>query len=161
MLSSSARAYTDPDDYAASAQATTVMLTLAARGDFHAHRISIKLHHLWLQSFSERLPRVAHWANHPGRAVISFRTQPGPRLLSAGSEMGPSSLIRRREAQDYFQRSDGAISFGSMSLPIPEMITAGAAIIGCDLTPPRNDPSVSPTPSQWQSCCVCMLPLQI
>jgi AraC-like DNA-binding protein len=146
MPSGSAHAYTDPDDYAASVQAATMTLTLAARGDFHAQRISIKLHHLWLQSFSETLPRVAHWANHPGRAIISFRTQPGPRLLSAGLEMGPSSLIRRREAQDYFQRSEGAISFGSMSLPIPEMVAAGAAIIGCDLTPPRDDLGVSPAP---------------
>ena len=146
MLSSSAHAYTDPDDYAVSAQATTVMLTLAARDNFHAHRIGITCAHLWLQSFS-RLPRVAHWANHPGRAIISFRTQPGPRLLSAGSEMRPSNLIRRRELRKtIFRDRTGRFPSVQCLSPIPEMITAGAAIIGCDLTPPRDDLSVSPHP---------------
>ena len=107
MLSSSARAYTDPDDYAASAQATTVMLTLAARGDFHAHRISIKLHHLWLQSFSERLPRVAHWANHPGRAVISFRTNLGQGCSRPVQKWGHPVLFDGEKLKTIFSDRTG------------------------------------------------------
>ena len=41
MPSGSAQVYNNPEDYAASVQATMGKLTLTARGDFHAHRIGV------------------------------------------------------------------------------------------------------------------------
>jgi len=147
MPSSAVDTFTDPDDYAAAIRATRAELTVTGRGDFNAKRIRIDLHRLWMQRLSDNLPRIGHWANVAGRAIISFRTQPGPNLLASGLEMHPSSIIRRSQAQSYFQQSSGSACFGSMSLPVAEMISVGAAIAGCDLTPPHDALIVTPSPS--------------
>jgi AraC-like DNA-binding protein len=146
MPSSAVRCFTDPDDYAASIQATTAELTITGLGRFAAHLIGIRLHHLWMQRFSENLPRIGHYANVPGRAIIVFRTKPGPNLLTAGLEMQISNMIRHTHAGDYFRQSDGLAGFGSMSLPVEEMAIAGAAMVGCDLMPPKNVLTITPSP---------------
>ena len=59
MPSSAVRTFTDPDDYAASIRATKAELTVTGRGRFAAKLIRIDLHRLWMQRFSDNLPRVA------------------------------------------------------------------------------------------------------
>jgi AraC-like DNA-binding protein len=147
MLSSAVYSFTDPDEYAATARATRVELTISKRGPFNAKLIRIDLHRLWMQRYTDNLPRIGYWANVPGRAIISFRIEPGPSLRSSGVEMAASKIFRRSEAQEYFQQSSGSACFGSMSLPVEEMVSAGAAIAGCDLTPPKDTLVVTPAPS--------------
>ena len=74
MPSSAVRTFTDPDDYAAAIRATRAELTVTGRGHFTAKLTRIDLHRLWMQRFSDNLPRVAHSAAMTGRAIISFRT---------------------------------------------------------------------------------------
>jgi AraC-like DNA-binding protein len=57
-----------------------------------------------------------------------------------------TNLIRRRDADMYFQQSNGLASFGSMSLPVADIASLGAAIVGSDLTPPKNSLTVIPDP---------------
>ena len=59
--------------------------------------------------------------------------------------MQMTNIIRHSEGRDYFRRS-GSACFGAMSLPVEEMATAGEAIVGCDLTPPKDALSVTPSP---------------
>jgi AraC-like DNA-binding protein len=61
--------------------------------------------------------------------------------------MSESNLIRRIVAQEYFQQSAGRARFGSISLPVDVMAAVGAAIVGCDLTPPINTVLVEPQPA--------------
>ena len=82
-----------------------------------------------------------------GRAFISFRTEPGPSLLSGGAEMRPTDIVRHSEGQSYFQRSSGSASSAAMSLPVEDMAAVGEAIAGCDLTPPRDCGDHHPPPS--------------
>jgi hypothetical protein len=82
-----------------------------------------------------------------GRAVIAFRTQHGPSLLSSGVEMLPTNIVRYREGQSYYRLSSGFACYGAMSLPVAELVSVGAAIAGCDLTPPRDALIVNPSPS--------------
>jgi hypothetical protein len=107
----------------------------------------VDLHRLWMQRFSDKLPRIAHSALVTGRAIITFRTRPGPSLLWAGREMQPPNIVRHNEGQQAFQQSSGSACFGAMSLPIEEMASVGAAVAGCDLTPPRDMLIVTPSPS--------------
>jgi len=144
MPSSAVYTFTDPDHYAAMARATSVELTISKCGSFAAKLVRIDLHRLWMQRFCDNLPRIGHWANVAGRAIISFRTEPGPSLLSSGVEMAPSEIFRRSEAQEYFQQSSGSASFGSMSLPVEVMVSVGATIAGCDLMPPKDARVVIP-----------------
>ena len=56
-------------------------------------------------------------------------------------------IIRHSEGQSAFQRSAGPVSFGSMSLPIEMMVSAGATIRGCNLAPPPDMLAVTPSPA--------------
>jgi hypothetical protein len=100
-----------------------------------------------MQRFSENLPRIIHSALVRGRAIIVFRTEPGPSLLWGGAEMHPSVIIQSSEGENAFQQSSGSARFGAMSLPVEEMVAVGAAVAGCDLTPPRDTLTVIPPPA--------------
>jgi hypothetical protein len=94
MPSSAVHSFTDPDDYAAAIRATNAEINVTGRGRFTGKIIRIDLHRLWMQRFSDNLPRVGHSANMAGRAIFSFRTEPGPNLLAGGMEMQPTSIVR-------------------------------------------------------------------
>jgi AraC-like DNA-binding protein len=144
MPSSAVRSFTDPDDYAASIRATRAELTVIGRGRFTARLTRIDLHRLWMQRFFDNLPRVGHSAAQTGRAIISFRTEPGPSLLWSGVEMRPTNIIRHSEGRNAFQRSSGSACWGAMSLTVEDMASVGAAMAGCDLAPPIDALTVTP-----------------
>ena len=147
MPSSIVRTFADPDDYAATIRAATVKLTVTGRGDFNAKLTRVDLHCLWMQRFSDNLPRIVDAANIiSGRSYISFRIQSGPTLLQGGVEMHPSSIVRYGAAHDYYQLSSGLACFGTMSLPVEDIASVGEAIAGLDLTPPGDQVLITPSP---------------
>jgi AraC-like DNA-binding protein len=147
MPSSAVHTFTDPDHYASTIRATRAEVTVMGRGHFNAKLIRIDLHRLWMQRFSDNLPRVGHSDPRTGRAIISFRTEPGPSLLWSGVEMQTANIIRHSEGKNSFQRTYGSASWGAMSLPVEEMASIGAAMAGCDLTPPSDLLMLTPPPS--------------
>jgi len=146
MPSSMVRTFSDPDDYAAAIHGARIDLTITGRGQFAAKLIRIDLHRLWMQRFSDNLPGISHWTIIRGRAVISFRTRPGPSLLWGGVETLPNVVLRHSEGECTFQRSSGSLSRAAMSLPVEDMVSAGSAAAGLDLTPPRAPLIVIPPP---------------
>ncbi len=140
MPSSSVRRFSDPDDYGASIRWTVAEITLTARGRFSAQLTRIDLHQLWMQRFSESLPRVAHATLPAGRTVVSFRTRPGPSLRRGGVETTPTTIMLGSEL-DYYQQSSGPVHFGSMSLPTEEMVgeVNGAASRSAVFISPRPE----------------------
>jgi AraC-like DNA-binding protein len=147
MPSSAVRTFTDSDDYATAIRATRAELTVTGRGRFSAKLVRIDLHRLWMQRFSDNLPRIAHSDSRTGRAIISFRTEPGPGLLWSGVEMRPTNITRHSEGKSSFQHSSGSACWGAMSLPVEDMVSVGAAMAGCDLTPPKDALTVTPAPA--------------
>jgi AraC-like DNA-binding protein len=147
MPSSAIHTFTDPDDYAAAIRATNAEINVTGRGRFTGKIIRIDLHRLWMQRFSDNLPRVGHSAQIPGRAIVTFRTEPGPRLLAGGLEMQPTSLVRHSEGQSYHRHSSGLASHGSMSLPVEELAALGEAMAEVDLTPPPDAMLITPPPA--------------
>jgi AraC-like DNA-binding protein len=147
MLSSAVRTFDDPDDFAASFPGTDVEMTLLGRGDFEAKIIHIDLGCLQVRWLSDNLPRVAHVADVAEQAFISFRIEPGPRLIRDGAEMLTSNIIWRRSSGSYFHKSDGLASWGTISLPLEDMASIGAALVGCDLRPPQDALTVIPPPA--------------
>ena len=146
MPSSAVRTFSDPEEYAASTRATRAELTVTGRGRFTAKLIRIDLHRLWMQRHSEDLARIKHSANVAGRAIISFCAQPGPSLLWSGVELHPSTIVQHSENQSHYQRSSGFTHYGSMSLPLADIVAVGAAMAGCDLTPPKDSLILTPPP---------------
>jgi len=84
MPASTVRSFSDSDEYAAAIRAANVELTLTGRGLFAAKLVRIDLHQLWMQRAFDNLPRISHPTNIAGRAIVSFRTRPGPSLLTEG-----------------------------------------------------------------------------
>ena len=147
MPSSAVRTFSDADDYGAWIRGANAELTVTEPGRFAGKITRIDFRRLWMQRLFDNLPRVAHAAHMPRRAYITFRTEPGPSLLVDGVELLPNTIVRHSDGQHYHQRSSGCASFGAMSLPIGEMAYVGAAVAGCDLTPPRNAMLIIPPPS--------------
>jgi len=146
MPSSAVRTFTDPDDYAAAHRGAKSELTVIGRGHFTGKLTRIGLHRLGMQRSFDNLPRTAHVVNWNGLALISFRTDTGPSLLSSGVEMQPTNILRHGEDQVYYQRSSGSASFGGMTLAVEDMAAVGEAMAGIDLTPPRDTMLVTPHP---------------
>ena len=94
MPASAVWRFTDPDELTAHVRGTTMELAITGRGLFAAKTIRVDLHRLWIQRLSESLPRVAHFSNVPGRAIISFRTQTGPDILRDGKTELSTGLVR-------------------------------------------------------------------
>ncbi len=76
-------------------------MTVTGRGQFTAKLTRIDLHRLWMQRFSDNLPRVGHSAAVTGRAIISFRTHAGPSLLWGGTEMRPTNITRHSAGRKH------------------------------------------------------------
>jgi AraC-like DNA-binding protein len=146
MPTSAVRTFSDPDDYAASIRNARVEMTITGRGQLVAKIIRIDLHRLWMQRFSDNLPRVAH-SGEMGRASLIFRTKPGPSLLWGGVEMLPTKITRLGLGDSTFQRSAGAAHWGALSLPVEDIAAIGAVTGGTDLTPPRDVMFVTPAPA--------------
>ena len=147
MPSSAVHTFTDPGDYAAAIRATTIDLTVMGRGHFIGKRTRIDLHRLWMQRLSENMARTLHSAFVTGRAIVTFRTHPGPRLVWGGAELRPGNIIRHNEGENAFQHSSGPAHWSAMSLPVGDMVSVGAEIAGLDLTPPKDPLILAPAPS--------------
>ena len=139
--------FSDPDDYAATIRGCTAELTVTGRGQFKAKLARIDLHNLWMQRFSDYLPRIFDISGiAAGRAYITFRTNLGPSLVVDGVEIPPTAILRHGRAREYYQRSSGPADFGTMSLPLEEMAAVGEAMAAADLAPPRDPILVNPSP---------------
>ena len=146
MPSSFVRTFTDPDEYAAAIRQGTHRIAVTQRGLFTATLIRIDLHRLWMQHFSEELPRASHIDGWGGRVIIVFRTQPGSSVTRNGIELGLTNISRLRPGQSYYQRTSGPTAYGSMSLPLDKMASIAGTIAGHDLIPPYDDGTIIPPP---------------
>ena len=111
MPTSSVWSFTDPGEFTARVRATSMELAITRSGRFEAKVIRIDLNRMWLQRFSDSLPRVAHFNHGPGRAIISFRTHAGPDILWDG-KVEPAGLARHPECYSFFHRSSGPDALG-------------------------------------------------
>jgi AraC-like DNA-binding protein len=147
MPSSAVLSFSEPDDYAASILAARTEITVTEGGQFTAGLVDIDLDRLRLQRGAETLARVTHAVHPRGQAVISFMTKAGPPMLWEGVEMQPDCIMWHSEGQAAFQRSGGPVCWGTMSLPTEMMASAGAALAGRALTPPRQMRTIHPSAS--------------
>src|SRR5438874_2649126 len=133
MPQSSVTSFTDPDEYAAEFRGAGCQLTVTGRGRFNAERTLIDLHDLWVQRVSENLPRIRYMVPSTGRVFVAFRTQPGPSVTWRRLEIETTSLIVPDPAMEYYTRSSGPASLGSMSLPSEQLAAIVPIFSGRDL----------------------------
>ena len=150
MPGSAVLRFSDPDKYGAFVRGTKAEITITKPGPFEAKLVRIDLHRLWMQRYTETLPRVAHFDHIPGRAFFLFETDAQPAMWVDGAETPPGSVMRHPDRYSAFQRSLGPSQFASMSLPIGDVQALGATMGDGDFTPPREPMHCIAAPAAMQ-----------
>ena len=130
MPSSWVRDFSDPEKYQSAFIGASVEILPTRGGPFTARATRTELNRLWVAGTQESAARIKHSAQSPARAFFTFLTQPGPELVTDGIAMPLSGLLRHSRAHAYHERSAGPTCWGVVSLPIDDMVSAGAAIAG-------------------------------
>ena len=147
MPSSSVRAFTDPDEYAASMREANVALTVMQVGTFKAKLCRIDLHRLRIKRFSADLGWTSHIDYWGGQTTFTFQTQPGPNMMRHGRECAYDSVTRLNSAHGYYLHSPTAASYGTVSLPFDEISALASATNGRDPVSPEDYVILTPLPS--------------
>lgn len=122
MLSSAAHAYNDPDHYAASAHATTLTMTLTARGHFNAHLTKMKLHHLWLQRFSELYQGLRTGLTSPGEPSFRFVLNLDQRCSRLVQKWGRLILFGGEKLRIIFSNRTGRFPLAQYRSQLPKWL---------------------------------------
>jgi AraC-like DNA-binding protein len=147
MPSSAARSFTDPDDYASAIPKATYEITIMQRGQFAAELVHIELHSLLLRHFAEHLPRTAQIETWSGQTSIGFLTRPGAGIITSGTPVSSTEVIARTpHNQSHYLVLPGPASYGTISLPSDKIAAISTAMVGQDLTAPREFVHVRPAP---------------
>ncbi len=146
MSSISVTTYSDPEQYESAYIGAKAEILPLRPGPFSARTTRIVFNKLWLAAADELAACVKHITQRPKRAFVTFVTRPGADVTADGVAMPPTGIIRHSVAHSYHEHSEGPMSRGAVSLPVEDMIGAGAAMIGRDLTPPRDTLRVTPPP---------------
>jgi len=144
-VQTSVRAYAYPEEFEAAHTATKVELTPTERVPFSAHAVRLRFADLWLQQVHEHAPRIRHVELTPSRSVIKFLSVPGEELVIQGSALPYGAIFRHSQGHSFFERSSGELNWCSISLPTDQLSSAGVAISGRDLRPPRDASIVMPS----------------
>jgi AraC-like DNA-binding protein len=146
MPSSSVRTFADPDEYAAAMRQADVKLTPVERGSFSARLLRIDLHRLWMQRFSASLGWTSHIDYEGGPVTFTFQTQPGPTMTRNGRECAFTSITQLSAGQRYYLHSQEAASYGTLSLPVDDVVSLGGAVDGRDLAQQADFLIFTPSP---------------
>src|SRR5271165_5795574 len=144
MPSSVVGSFSDPDAFAASIHRVNARVMVAGRGRFEASLERIDLRLLWMQRFSECLPRILRVDVQPRRVYLLFRTQPGPEMSWGGVETTYAELAQFLGGSSQLFRTTGPSRWATMSLPLEDAQSALAAIAGRDLIPALRSAGVAP-----------------
>jgi AraC-like DNA-binding protein len=104
------------------------------------------MNELWMQRFSEDLPRVHKGAISSGRKVITFLTERQPEVYNRGRLLSLGEMC----ADDYeiqHSRTIGNFRYGAISLRPEELVAACKAIVGCEFDTEGDKRYVRPNPT--------------
>lgn len=139
-------AFDDPYLYQSAIRAGDWEIFPTERGQFRAELTQVVMNKLWMQRFSEELPRVHKGAVNFGRKVITFPTERQPEVYNRGRLLSFGEMC----ADDYevqHSRTTGQFRFGAVSLRPEELVDACKAIVGCEFDVERGKRYVRPNPA--------------
>lgn len=146
MLSSSVRSYFGPEEMESAYVAASAEVIPTGREPLTSRETRIEFEHLRLTRTYESAPSIRYLALNPTRAFISFLTEPGPEVTIRGTTMPITGIMRHSREHEYNERTSGLTHWGTISMPVDDMIAAGEMLGGYDLRPPR-DPTIVTPPS--------------
>jgi AraC-like DNA-binding protein len=137
--------FTDPQAYQAAVRPAKIEVLVTAKGDFHAELTRVDLPRLWIQRGRERLPRIVHSAVSAERPPIFFLASADQAATHhSGMNVSFGEIIWERARSTHHIRSCGPCYWGTMSLPREDLAAAGHALVGRDVTAPRETRRLRP-----------------
>jgi AraC-like DNA-binding protein len=148
MVSSTVQTLADPEAFWAAIRAQEVRGVVTARGNFRGDLARLDFKRLWMQRFTENLPRVLHVSIHSERVGIVFLAhQSQPAMHIGAIEASGAEIIKLDSEAGSHYRSAGPLRWGSMSMTREDLAAAGRLIVGRELAPPTSlQPLRSPAP---------------
>ena len=145
MTASSVRTFNDPVDYGGSIQGAATEMVALGRGQFSARLTRIKLHRLWLQRFSDNLPRIARAKLASGRTYLSFSTRANSMQAWGGREVAWGSVYQFGRREEVLQRSSGHAEWATMSLPVEDYLAVASTVAGREARVPDDGRVLRPS----------------
>jgi AraC-like DNA-binding protein len=147
MLSSAIRVANDVDQYAMSFRPSNTEHTVTGRGPFAAAVTRIDLHRLWMQRGEINRTSVAYGYQTSRRAGISFAGGEKPGMTWKGVDLTATDVGLIGYDQSFWYSMTGPLQWGSMTLPVDELASLSAAMVGRDLSVPGNGLTMTATPA--------------
>ncbi len=141
MSSSAILVANDADQFALSVRPATEH-TIIGRGDFAAKAIRIDFHRLGMQRIEVSHASIGHGQQSPERAGILFSTSG---VTWKGAELAATDIGLVGHDQPYWYTMVGPAQWGSMSLPVEDLASISVAMIGRDLSLPRDGLTMTAT----------------
>jgi AraC-like DNA-binding protein len=142
---STVQTYLKPDEAEAAYTATKVDITPTGHAPYTMRVVRVEFESLWIQHVAEGGPRIKHAAQSPTRTFVKFLTVPRGNIVIDGAALPFQAMLRHSQGHRYYDYTADAVQWASMSLPVEQFASAGIAIGGCDLLPPRDPLVVIPS----------------
>jgi AraC-like DNA-binding protein len=149
MPDSEVMTFADPDEYHANIRRTQVVEgVVTARGEYRSELTRTDLRRLWVQRGDETLARVLNFAPSGKRVPILFATdQRQAAMHFSGLELPPDEIVVIGFGTASHHRTSTACRWGAISLTLEDLVAAGQAILGCELTTPSCTHRIRPPPA--------------
>ena len=147
MAISSIMTVDEPDQMEAAHAAARAEVMPTSRGRLSWRITRAELDNVWSIRVQESGPRIRHVELDPRRTFLSFLVRPGPDVFVRGVRRLPCSLIRHAQGQAFHDRTSGPTEWATLSMPTSEIMVAGSALAGRDLSAPREQQLVIPAPA--------------
>ena len=127
---------TNPDDYRAGIDDTSVDLVLTGPGDFKARLTWLKLNHLNAFRCRENIPRIAYISLAPARTFVSFPLTSSAAMVWNGVELQLGDIVLHSRGERGHQWTKGMSQWALVSLPAYQFANYCKALAELDLPDP-------------------------
>jgi AraC-like DNA-binding protein len=142
MLSSAILVANDPAQFAMLVRPTTTEHTIIGGGAFAAKAIRVNLHRLGMQHVQVSHSSIGNGQQRADLAGILFSTSG---VVWKGAELSATEIGLVGHDQPYWYNMASQAQFGSMSLPAEDLANMSVAMIGRDLSLPRDGLTMTAT----------------
>ncbi len=137
--------FVDPDEYQAVVRAPGLALYVTERGPFQADLTQIEFDEVWMQRGEDSLARIANLDNFQDRGTLVFPV--GPERASTrynGLDFCEGEMVAFAPADEIYATTSGPSIWGSMSLSLTTLASAGQALSGFEVSAPSTTVLVRP-----------------
>ena len=146
MISSTVRAFNDPDAFHKAIRDAQAEGVITRRGNFQAELASIRFDRISIHRSTERLSRLTYSVVNSNLLGVIFATHADQEIYINGLELAHGDIIVFRAGSEGYNRSSAACQWGSIMLTHQDAAAAGEALIGREVVAPLVTQRIKPSP---------------